>query len=251
MEEPSERMRILDMIENGQISAEEGLRLLAELPEPPEPGELSQSASSVVALPLEDPGQPPAFEAKAAPGAGQEVHSEPVFHQANSGATGEQPLRPEVVAESYREDFDRWRSFWMVPLWIGVGLTIFSGVLMYWAIESAGIGFWFLCATIPFILGVLVMVIGAQSRTARWLHLRIKQAPGERPQRIAISFPIPIGLTIWFFHTFRHRIPGLDEVPVNIDELLNAVRDSATPENPVYIRVDEDEDGEKVEIFIG
>lgn len=251
MEEPSERMRILDMIENGQISAEEGLRLLAELPEPPEPSEQSQSASSVVALPLEGSGQLQGFEAQAELGAGQQAPHEADFSQANTSTTGEQPLRPEVVAESYREDFERWRSYWMVPLWVGVGLTIFSGLLMYWAIESAGIGFWFLCATIPFILGVLVMVIGAQSRTARWLHLRIKQAPGERPQRIAISFPIPIGLTIWFFRTFRHRISGLDEVPVNIDELLTAVRDSASPENPVYIRVDEDEDGEKVEIFIG
>jgi len=139
----------------------------------------------------------------------------------------------------------------MIPLWIGVGITVLSGMLMYWALQSAGVGFWFICAIIPFVIGVLVMAMGAQSRTARWLHLRVQQPPGERPQRIAISFPLPIGLTSWFFRTFRHRIPGMDSVPENIDEILNAMRDSTSPENPIYIRVDDDEDGDKVEIFIG
>ena len=46
MDNSSERMRILEMIENGQISADEGLRQLAELPAAPAPeaGEPGEAA---------------------------------------------------------------------------------------------------------------------------------------------------------------------------------------------------------------
>jgi hypothetical protein len=42
----------------------------------------------------------------------------------------------------------------------------------------------------------------------------------------------------------------LDEVPDNIDGLLIAL-EKATPEEPFYVQVDEGEDGEHVEVYIG
>ncbi len=99
------------------------------------------------------------------------------------------------------------RAIGWFPVWIGAAITVLGGLWMYWALQSRGLGFWFFCATIPFALGVIVLVIGAESRNARWLHLRIQQAPGERPQRIAFSFPLPIRLTAWFLRTFRTKIP--------------------------------------------
>jgi hypothetical protein len=254
MDEASERMHILEMIENGQVTADEGLRLLAALQEQTEPE--TGAEENIVPL-AENPVNAPAEAALGITGlpfpdstSSSEAGSVQETAVGASQAPPE-PVRPEVLPDTPPEDLDRWRRYWMIPLWIGVGITVFGGLLMYWALESAGVGFWFICATIPFIVGILAMVVGAQSRTAHWLHLRVQQPPGERPQRIAISFPIPIGLTIWFFRTFRHRIPGMDSVPENIDEILNALRDSTSSENPIYIRVDDDEDGDKVEIFIG
>jgi hypothetical protein len=43
----------------------------------------------------------------------------------------------------------------------------------------------------------------------------------------------------------------MENVPVDIDQFLYAVREQASPDNPIYIRVNEAEDGEKVEIYIG
>jgi hypothetical protein len=37
----------------------------------------------------------------------------------------------------------------------------------------------------------------------------------------------------------------------NLDEILQAVDDTTSPENPLYIEVDEGENGEKVQIYIG
>ncbi len=114
---------------------------------------------------------------------------------------------------------------------------------------SSGFGFWFVCATLLLLFGLLVMLLAWQSRTAPWLHLRIEQKPGERPQRIAFSFPIPIQPAVWFVRVFGNRIPSLRNT--SLDEVLLAVGETTSSENPISIQVDEGEDGEKVEIYIG
>jgi hypothetical protein len=244
MDEPLDRMKILDMIGSGQISAEEGLRLLAELPEKDEAEALQPAPGA-----HEDPSVQPEHQPPAAQPAGEFIpETEPA--PGEPGPESGQPVEPEILHKSPPPDFSKWQRYWMIPLWVGLGVTIFGALLVAWALESSGLGFWFLCASIPLAVGVIILVIGAQSRTARWLHLRVRQSPGERPQNIAISMPLPIGLASWFFRTFRGVIPGLDQVPVNIDEVLTAVRDSTDSENPMYIEVDED-DGEKVQIYIG
>lgn len=137
----------------------------------------------------------------------------------------------------------------MVPVWIGVGITVFGGLFMYLAMRSSGIGFWFVCASTPFILGVLVIAAAWGSRNAPWLHLRVRQAPGEKPEKIAFSMPLPIRPAAWFLRTFGRWIPGLQEQ--SFDEIILAVGEKTSPDNPLYIVVDEDETGEKVEIYIG
>lgn len=244
MDDNGERMRILELIDSGQISAEEGVRLLAALPGVEEAAETATSSpvEDFVEISAAENSETTAWKASAASGAYDNVGSTDEWAQAADA---------EVLPDSKPPDFERWRGYWTIPLWIGVGVTVVGGLLMGWAVQASGVGFWFVCATIPFIIGVLVMFFGWQSRNARWLHLRVQQAPGERPQRIALSFPLPVGLSAWFIRTFRNRIPGMENVPQDVDQLLYAVRDGTNPENPIYIKVDDDEDGEKVEIFIG
>ena len=255
MDVSSERMRILELIDSGQISAEDGLLQLAALQD--EAGSVDQAESPSPGVILSGPAtisQGVNANSQIAPSGFATTYSS---QEATAGTAQEvgtppnQPIQPEIVSDTQREDFERWKHYWMIPLWIGVGITILGGLLMYWAMQSAHVGFWFICATLPFIFGVLVMALAAGSRTSPWLHLRVQQPPGERPQRIAISFPIPIGFTIWFLRTFRGHIPGLENVPVNLEDMLETMRTSASAEDPIYIRVDEEENGEKVEIFIG
>jgi hypothetical protein len=56
-------------------------------------------------------------------------------------------------------------------------------------------------------------------------------------------------MTAWFFRVFGGKIPGLQDT--SVDELIMALGDSTNPENPLYIEVEDDEDGERVEVFIG
>ncbi len=203
MSEQNERLHILDMIDDGIITAEEGYRLLQALED--QPGE-------VVAL----------------------TQDEETFHRP-------EPPTPEQVA--------RWKRWWMIPLWVGVGITVLGAGLMYWSWQSTGFSFWFACTWMPFLIGVCVLALGWASQKSPWLHLRVEQAPGEKPERITISVPLPLRLTIWFLETFGRMIPKLDATQV--DEIITALGSISPQDEPFYITVDEGDDGERVQVFIG
>src|SRR6185312_1096965 len=92
------------------------------------------------------------------------------------------------------EDLNYWRRWWLLPMAVGTGVVLVGAVLMFAAYQAGGLGFWFLCAGLPFALGVLIMALAAGSRSARWLHVRVRSDPAThaRPRNIAISFPLPI-----------------------------------------------------------
>jgi hypothetical protein len=248
MDDKSENMRILEMIESGRISVEEGLSLLAalgvvdesvtgEVPALEDHTRLGEASSDTAEY--AEPIPPPAPNQPASGGAPNSEHTSPAPEpQTDQGAAG---LPPEA---------EKWRRWWVIPLWVGVGLTILGGLLLYAAVQSVGgVNFWFFCAAVPFTLGLLAIILAWQSRTSPWLHLRVQQAPGETPQRIAISLPLPIRPAAWFLRTFGRKIPGVKDQA--LDQVVLAVGENAGPDNPIYIQVDEGENGEKVEIYIG
>lgn len=92
------------------------------------------------------------------------------------------------------------------------------------------------------------MALAWASRTAPWLHVRVHQRPGETPQKIAISFPLPIRLAGWGLRTFGHYIPNMEGV--DLEGVMKAIDESAKDGTPFFVDVD-DEDGERVQVFIG
>jgi hypothetical protein len=232
------RMKILEMIENGSISAKEGLRLIEALNGEEAPPAISEPAA---ASPDADPA-PFLAEEFVAADQPQSTEYEPSADAAVEDA-------PKTKTTPLPEDVEKWKRWWMIPLWVGVGILIISAVWMYSAYANSGIGFWFVCSWFPFLFGVGLAALSYGSRRSRWLHLRVDQKPGERPQHIAISMPLPIGLASWFMRTFGHMIPELRDK--HVDEMLQAVSDNTNAENPLYIEVDEGENGEKVKVYIG
>jgi len=203
----TERMRILQMIEDGQISAAEGLRLLDAL------------------------GAPPAGEAPPA-GAGASA----------AGAASAAAAPPDL-------NLDRWRRWWIVPMWVGTGVVFVSALLMYAAYQGSGFGFWFACATLPFLAGVAVMALAGFSQSAKWVHVRVKRNRGDGPRNIAISLPLPIKLTAWALRTFGHRIPNLKQT--GVDEIVLALAEHTSAQTPFYVDVDQGASGEHVQVYIG
>lgn len=251
MEDKSENLLILEMIESGKISVEEGLGLLAALGGGNESA-MDEPAALVASVSLADgPSGSLEFSEPIPP-------PSPAWRSSTEAPADEQTVTeadaPQILVDTPPAepppDARKWRRWWTIPLWIGVGLSVLGGVLLYAAVQSTGgINFWFFCAGVPFTLGVLAIILAWQSRTSPWLHLRVQQAPGESPQRIAISMPLPTRLLAWFLRTFGHKIPSMDGQ--ELDQIILAVGKNASPENPIYIQVDEGENGEKVEIYIG
>ena len=134
MSNEPERMHILQMIEDGKITAAEGLSLLNALTGA-KPGAEGGGAEPV-------PEAPPAEAEKA-------------------------QAMPEM---------GKWKQWWLIPLWIGLGITFFGGLLMYWAYAAGGFSFWFACAALPFTLGVLVAALASASRSSRWIHVRDRKS---------------------------------------------------------------------------
>lgn len=201
-----EQRRILKMVEDGKISADEAMTLIRAL---------EQNA---------DEAEVEVFEA--APSSG-----------------------PSVDAPEFEDVKRRARKFAMIPLWIGVGITVLFAGLMFSAIQNQGFGFWFYCLSFPFLFGVLLMALSAGGRYARWMFVDVRQKPGETPSRITFGFPVPLGFVAWVLRNFGHRIKGLD-TPDAAREMAAMLDKTISSDTPLIVNVDDD-DGEKVRLYIG
>jgi hypothetical protein len=210
----SERQQILKMIEDGKITAEQGLTLMQALGDEPED-------ESVPELP-----------------AGDEIPS--FITEPGGEAEDEKKTDPE-----FDRKVNRFRSLWTIPLWIGVAITVAGAYWMYASLQASGFGFWFYCAWLPFLLGVLVVAVAFSSRTSRWIYVNVKQKPGETPQRIVIAFPL--SLVSWLMMFAKGKIHEHERGAV--DDVMRAVFESTKSTEPLM--VDVNEDGEHVQVYIG
>ncbi|MEJ2733060.1 MAG: hypothetical protein P8189_05730 [Anaerolineae bacterium] len=206
-----EKLQILKMVEAGQIDADEAAMLLAAMKEPG--AEPEEGAAS------------PTLEPEALP------------PMASSAAEA-------TFAQEARES--RWTRFWIYPLMAG-GVVLILGLLVIGLVSTtdAARG-WLVCGWLPLLLGLTVVLLALWSRRAAWLHLRISEG-GKR--KMAFSFPLPLTLTAWAVRIAQPVVPQLRETAV--DEVIMALRDSAAHGEPLFIDVEDEEDGERVEIYIG
>ena len=210
----NERLEILEMIQKGTISTEEGMKLIEAIGESEDNSEMEYS---IAKADLEG---------------------------------GFEPAKTDDISQNVdQEDFEKLKSWWIIPFWIGIAITVMGGSLMYRAWSVRGIGFGFIAAWIPFLIGIGLLVLGWNSRTGPWLHIRVHQKPGEKPERIAISFPIPNRFFAWTLRTFSSFIPDMNLS--GADEILLALGNYSQGEPPLSIDVDDGDDGEKVKIYIG
>ncbi len=186
-----ERRKILQMVEQGKISAEQAAHLMRALEEDADPGTIE------------------VIELEPAPGA----------------------ERSQTSASDFEEVKARARRFAMIPLWIGVILAVLSAWGMYSIQQNTGMNFWFYCLLFPLFFGVLLIVLGAGGQSARWLYVNVDRRRAEDgPKHITLGFPLPLGLTSWFLRTFGHNLHGMKNTNVNdIIQILDATRKSGEP----------------------
>lgn len=201
-----ERKKILQMVADGKINAEEAATLMHAL---------AESAEEEIV---------PVGEA--------------------SGMGGERSDAPEF--DQVRRRANRFSNAF---LWIGVIFTVLSAWAMFGIQQNAGTNFWFYCMGMPLFLGILFTTIGAGSRTSRWMYVNVDRShQAEWPRNITIALPLPLGLASWFLENFGSRIRGLKET--SVDEIIKAIAMAKNITEPLIVHVDDD-DGERVQVFIG
>ena len=203
-----ERKKILQMVQDGRISAEQAASLMR------------------------------ALEADAA-----EAEIEVVEMGAASGEErSEAPEFEEVKARA--------RRFAMVPLWIGVFITVLSAWGIYSIQQNTGIDFWFFCLLIPLSLGVLLIALGATGQSSKWLYVNVDRRNAQDwPRNITLGFPLPLGLAAWFLRNFGHNLRGMKNT--NVDEIIQILDATGKSGAPLIINANDNEDGEHVQVYIG
>jgi len=207
-----ERKKILQMVEDGKISAEDAAGLMRTLDDDADGEEL-------------------------------EADIEVVEVGAGSGyARVEAPEFDAIKTRAHR--------FSLIPLWGGVFITVFSAWIIYSIQQNAGVNFWFYCMTLPLMFGVLLTVLGAGGRSSRWIYVDVDRRnvkPDDGPKHITIGFPIPFGFVAWLFETFGHNINGMDKGKTDgIVQMMHATKDSKEP-----LMVNVDDDDAHVQVYIG
>jgi len=206
-----ERKKILDMVSEGKISADEAATLMRALDE----DNFAEEEVEVV---------------------------ETVSSSSEKG-TG---------APEFEEVRKRALRFSSIFLWIGIVFTVLIAWSMFGVQQNSGINFWFICLTMPLFLGIFLIVIGAGSRTSRWLYVdvdRTQSSDGDWPQHITLGFPLPLGLVAWFLKTFGGSINGLKDM--NMDIVAETIKSAKDMTDPLIVNVDDSDDGEKVLVYIG
>lgn len=211
-----ERRKILQMVADGKISAEEAATLMRSLDD----------------------------------SAGEEAE----VLEAESFIGGE---RSGVLSSSKSDapEFDHVRRramrFSRAFLWVGVVFTVLSAWAMFGIQQNAGTSFWFFCMGMPLTLGILLTVMGAGSGISRWLYVDVDRSQSkdqDGPRHISLALPLPLGLVSWFLKNFGSQISGLKNA--NVDRMVQAIALAKNIHEPLIVHVDDD-DGERVQVFIG
>jgi hypothetical protein len=234
------KMDILEMIDRGEISAEEGMRMIANLDQGPA-GTLGKTREMDLLEKIER-GELSTGEALRAFNGDGDQENEP-----QPEVIGSSPARtstPEAEQQRKRE-FSKWQEWWMIPFAIGTVIIVLAGNWMNNTYNDAGMNFWFFCAWLPLLIGIALASLSFASRNAPWVHVRVNSSDAA----VHVSLPLPIGITGWGLRNFGHYIPNLKST--QIDEVLLALDKTVSGETPLHVIVNDDEDGEHVEVFIG
>lgn len=136
----------------------------------------------------------------------------------------------------------RWRDWWLIPLAVSIVVLAVGGLA-----ASSG-GWWWACGGPALFVGAVGVTLSVLSRNSPWVHLRItSRESGVR--RVAISLPLPLRTVAGLLRVVGDWIPGLDRT--SVDELLMALDGSISGDEPLQVVVDDEEEGERVEVYLG
>jgi hypothetical protein len=170
-----------------------------------------------------------------------DVGSEPKFESANSILTA--PRAAAEESETWPSEPPAWaQGAWIVLLTGGVLLIGLAGMTTALLIAVTSRPGWLVCTLPLMLMGALAIVLASWSRTARWLHVRVR----DQDTRFRISLPLPLRPAAWLARLARPFVPKMQDIPV--DQMILALAEMEE-EGPLSVEVSEG--GEEVQVYLG
>jgi hypothetical protein len=109
------------------------------------------------------------------------------------------------------------------------------------------ITFGWVLVLILFLVSALGVAVTFWMLRAPWLHVRIEERDGKR---IAISLPVPLALADWGLWIARRYVDEQTAQYLDVSsEFIDIMRKDRKNADPIV--VDVDEDGQRVQVFLG
>ena len=167
------------------------------------------------------------------------------------GVQGELPAGEPVgagLAHALPPPMPHFGNLWLIPMYVGLALFVCGALAVFPLYAASGSWLWLLCGWPIFLIGLLTMLAGWLVRKSRWIHIRITNVDGSR-RNIKLSFPLPLRLTAWTLKVASRFSSKLKET--GVDEIIVALNEGLKSDQPLVVDVQDDDDGERVQVYIG
>jgi len=93
-------------------------------------------------------------------------------------------------------------------------------------------------------------VLGTGGQNSKWFYVNVdRQEAHDGPRNITFGFPLPFGLTAWFLRNFGHTIHGMKNT--SVDDIIQVLDATGKSGEPFIVNVNDGENGEHVQVYIG
>jgi hypothetical protein len=218
-----ERQQVLRMIADGKITPEEGSRLLAALSggAPPELTAPIASSERMQEAPPGEEGNP----------------------QQQAYTPEQEVISPPPPIETQIPDTRHW---WQVPFWIGAALLVAGAFTLAGALSSGAICLVLLCGLPLLLIGILAVIVAWFARNGPWVHIRVKH---NRPGEHDINLSVPLDLGVVAVRVAEPFVPQMKNT--GVDDVIVSMKDNVKKDQPLIIDVNDDDDGEHVQVIVG
>jgi hypothetical protein len=220
-----ERQKILQMISSGKITAEEGTRLLNALSGNPQPDQSTPPEQPQIAPPADRVEDTQAAQQEKAPTPESEV------------------IDPPPPIDTPLPNTQHW---WQVPFWIGLTVLIAGAFIVAGAISGGAWCLVMVCGLPLLFLGVIGIIVAWFAHNGPWVHIRVKK---DRPGEHNVNISVPLDLGVVAVRVAEPFVPQMRNT--GVDDVIVSLKNNVQRDRPVIIDVNDDEDGEHVQVIVG
>ena len=138
------------------------------------------------------------------------------------------------------------RHWWQVPFWIGAALLVAGAFTLAGALSSGAVCLVLLCGLPLLLIGILAVIVAWFARNGPWVHIRVKN---DRPGEHNINISVPLDLGVMAVRVAEPFVPQMRNT--GVDEVIVSMKDNVKKDQPLIIDVNDDEDGEHVQVIVG